>query len=167
MIDNELGKFFPPATVVVGYIFLVVGLLLTLGNPFIGIGLAAIGTFGAFAKNGIQIKPDEKVFREYTALFGVTIGKWQSIDGFTDIAVLKKRITTTAYSRANRPATTSAEDYLDVCLLDETHRKKQVISRWTSMNLATRNAKELAHKLNLNYGSYNPEISAATRARRR
>jgi hypothetical protein len=167
MINNEFGKFFPPAAVAIGYIFLLVGLLSTLGNPFIGMALAAIGSIGAFARVGVQIKPDERVFRAYTALFGIATGKWQSMDGFSDIAVLKKRISTTAYSRSDRAATTSAEDYLDVCLLDKSHRKKQVINRCTDMDTAIRNAQELAERLNLNYGAYNPDLSAATIARRR
>lgn len=167
MIDNKLGKFFPPVTVVIGYVFLAIGLLLIIGSPFLGIGLALIGTFGAFAKAGVQINANERMFREYTDLFGLKTGKWQSMDGFTDLAVLKKRITTTAHSRTNQSATTSSDEYFDVCLLDKSHRRKQIINRFTEMDMAVHNAQELATKLNLNYGLYNPEISAATKARRR
>ena len=167
MIDNIFGKFFPPSVVVVGYIFLVAGVLFILENTFIGIGLAVIGTFGAFAKTGVQIDPAKQLFREHTALFSLKFGNWQSLEGYTDVAVLKKSISTRAYSRSNRSATTSSEKYLDVCLLDKSHRKKQTISRWTDKEMAIADAKKLTERLTLNYSRYNPEISTESRAKRR
>ncbi len=167
MIDNDLGKAFPPAAVVIGYIFVATGLFIAFGNPVLGIGLAAVGAFGAFARTGVQIQPEKKTYREYTALFGVAVGGWKPMEDFADVAVLKKTLTTTAYSRANRPVTTGSNDFFDVCMLDPTHRQKQVIKRLTDKDLAVKEARSLANLLNLRYGPYDPQLSATSKAKRR
>lgn len=167
MIDNRIGKFFPPAIRTIGYVFLVVGILLMLDNPLLGLALALLGTTIVFIKSGIQIDPENKRLKEYTGLFGLKIGKWKGMEEFTDVSILQKRIVSTAISRANRPATTSDEIVYDVCLLNKSHRKLQVVHRLTDKNKSIEEASQLAKVLNLKYGPYNPEISAATRARRR
>ena len=167
MIDNKIGKFFPPAVTVVGYIVLVLGVLSILANPLIGIAVALIGAFVAFAQAGVEIDPNSKQLREYTSLFNIKIGSWESMEPYSDMAVLRKRITTTAFSRANRPATTSDDVVFDVCLLDRTHRSKKIVKRLKDEETATQSAAQLAETLGLNYGAYNPEISAETRAKRR
>lgn len=167
MIDNRIGKFFPPAIRTIGYISLVVGILLTLDTPLIGLGLALLGTTIVFLKSGVQIDPEKKRLKEYTGLFGLKIGKWKGMEEFTDISILQKRIVSTAISRANRPATTSDEIVYDVCLLNKTHRKQQVVHRLTDKNESIEVACQLAKVLDLKHGPYNPEISAATRDRRR
>ena len=167
MIDTNLGKAFPPAAVVIGYIFVATGLFIAFGNPVLGIGLAAVGAFGAFARTGVQIQPEKKTYREYTSLFGVAVGSWKPLEGFADVAVLKKTLKTTAYSRANRPATTGSNDFFDVCMLDPTHRKKQVVHRFTDKDLAVKEGQSLAQILNLRDGPYDPQLSATSKAKRR
>jgi hypothetical protein len=166
MIDNKIGKFFPPAVNAVGYIVLVLGVFSILADPFIGIAVALMGAFVAFAQAGVEIDPNSKQLRAYTSLFSIKKGSWESMEPYSDITVLRKRITTTAFSRANRPATTSDDVVYDVCLLDRTHRSKRIIKRLLDEETATKSAAQLAETLGLNYGAYNPEISAATRAKR-
>lgn len=167
MIDNSISNFFPPAVRTVGYVILIAGILLILANPIIGIAITLIGTFVSFAKKGVQIDIGSKRFRDYTGLFGLAYGRWESLEGFTDISVLRKRISTTAYSRSNRSASTSSGIYYDVCLLDKTHRTKRIINRLTNEEESIKNAKELSAILEVDYAAYNPQISAATKARRR
>jgi hypothetical protein len=167
MIINEIGKLFPPAVTTVGYVLLILGVLFTLVNPLLGNGLVLIGIFVAFAKKGVEIDPDSRRLRNYTGLFNIKIGEWESMEDFSDIAVLRKRITTTAFSRANRPATTSDDLVHDVCLLDKTHRRKRVIQRLIHEKASIESAIQLAKTLGLTYGAYNPEMSAETRAKRR
>ena len=102
----------------------------------------------------------------YSGLFGLRMGSWQSLEGFTDIAVLRKRITTTAFSRSTRSGTTSDDVVFDVCLMDSSHRSKQIVDRSSDEALSIQKAKHLAKTLGLNYGAYNPEISASTRAKK-
>ena len=167
IIDKGVGKFFPPATVFVGYAFLAGGIVLFLGNPLIGGGMALIGSFGAFGRSGFQINPEKRVFREYTALFGLRIETWKSLEGFSDVSVLRKKITTKAFSRTNRSATTSSGTFYEVHLLDSTHLNKHLIIRWTDDELAARDAQQLAATLGFKYGAYDPQISARSKARRR
>jgi hypothetical protein len=166
MIDNEIGKFFPPAATFAGYIFMVLGVLFMFTNPPVGIVGALVGVFAGFARSGAQIDSKSRRFREYTGLFGIKVGKWEAMDGFASVSVVRNRVTTTAFSRANRSATTSDDLFYDVCLLDKTHRNKRVVQRLTDETISVDGATKLAEVLGLEYVPYNPEISEATRARR-
>lgn len=167
MIDNEIGSYFPPAVRSFGYILLVVGILGVVINPVLGLILAAVGLAVALLKTGVQIDGHSKKMKAYTGFFNLKFGSWESMDGLTDIGVLRKRITTTAFSRANRPATTSDDTVFDVCLMDSAHRTKRVVQRLADADNATQQAKQLSEQLGLTYATYSPEISAATRARRK
>lgn len=167
MIDNEIGNFFPPAVKSIGYVFMLIGILLLFVSPIIGLVMALAGTIVAFLKSGVQIDKTSNRVRDYSGLFNFKTGSWETMDGFSDIAVLRKRISTTAFSRANRPATTSDEVVFDICLMDNSHRRKRVIERLTDMDAASTRASQLGEMLQFNYGPYNPEISAATQARRK
>ena len=167
MIDNRISKYFPPALRSIGYLFMGIGVAMAFGSPITGIALALAGAAISFTVSGVQIDPDRGRIRDYTGLFMIKLGKWAPLDGYSDIAVLRKRIKTAAYSRANLSTTTSDEVAFDICLLDKTHRKKRVIERHLNADAAEERAKALARTLGSKYGQYNPEISAATRARRR
>ena len=167
MIDNEIDNFFPPAVKSIGYVSMFFGMLFLFASPLIGLGMALGGTVVAFLKSGVQIDKESKRVRDYTGLFHFKMGTWEPMDGFSDITVLRKRITTTAFSRANRPTTTSDEEVFDICLTDKSHRRKRIIQRLENADVASRRAEELGEILQVKYGPYNPEISAATRARRK
>lgn len=167
MISNEIGRYFPPAAIVAAYIILILGMLSLFVSPLVGLGMVLIGAAVAFAKKGVEVDPNMKRLRDYTGLFSVKFGSWESMEQYSDTAVLRKRITTTAFSRANRPATTSDDVVYDVCLLDRTHRNKRIVKRLSDEAQAAKSAEQLAQTLGLNYGVYNPEISAETLAKRR
>jgi hypothetical protein len=55
----------------------------------------------------------------------------------------------------------------DITLLDKTHRKKLVIKRMKDKDKTLAEAEVLAQQLGVEYANYNPQISQATRERRR
>jgi len=62
--------------------------------------------------------------------------------------------------------TTSSEIYFDLFILTKSHRKKIRIGRHESKEEAFNDARVLAEKLGMQIVDYNPEVSAATKARR-
>jgi len=168
MIDNKLEKLFPPAMRAAGLIPILFGILLLLGQSYIAaIIFFIIGSFIAFADNGILLDPVGKRSKQYIGFVGLKMGKWKSMQQYCHITILRSRESTTAYSRSNRATTTSAEIYYDVTLLDKTHRQKLGVKRFKGEQQAVAYSKRLMKALNFDFVKYNPEVSEKTRANRR
>lgn len=166
LIDNSFGKTFTPAMVVMGYLVIAFGAIGILANPIVGVIFIFVGVFFALSKNGIQIVSDRKVYRTYTNILGMKFGKWQSWEKYPYLSILKRSISTVAFSRANIATTTSENTYYDIFLLTANHRGKFMIQRSTDKETAKAAALDLASKLNVEYVTYSPTISAKTQARR-
>lgn len=168
IIDNKLGKLFPPATIVGAYTFMVIGFYSIVEilfydidsivkNILLGIFLIIVGSFIAFASKGILLDIENRKYKTYTNIFAYKQGEWKSLHDFQFITVLHKKLSSRAFSRSNRSAITSREFYYDICLLNSNHRKKLIIARYTDKEMAINKAKELSSDLNMNLASYNPK----------
>jgi len=166
LIDNNTGKAFPPPAVFAGYIFLVLSPVAIYSNPFVGLLLALAGGFVSFTSTGVQIDPSKRKFREYTSYFGVKKGLWQTLDKYPFLAIMGRTQSYTTYSRG-QVALTDREKFIDICLLSKSHRQNVMIKRLRDRDQATKDAKELAEKLNLELTKYNPPVSKKTQAKHR
>jgi hypothetical protein len=165
IIDNKIENIAPKTAIYSGYLFIFFGIVGLSSNLFAGLGIIAVGILISFSTSGVQIDPEKRLLKDYTKCFGFKFGKWESIEIYTDIAVLSLRQSSTTLSRSNR-ALTEIEKYYDVCLLNSSHRIKMKVKRSKTQDDAIKEARLLAEKLNLNYTDFNPVISARTRARR-
>ncbi len=165
--DNKFGNSFPPAMVFAGYVIIAVGLVLMWESPSAGFGVAVFGGLISLTRSGMLVDFTNKKYKDYTSFFGIRQGNWNSLDAYPYISVLHRKVTTTAFSRANRPTTTGSKTYYDIFLLNSTHRKKLMIKRHMERDQAIIDAKELAGKLGLQLTDYNPAVSQKTRARRK
>lgn len=163
IIDNKLEKLFPPAASFAGYIILIVGLLIFVYNLIAGLVISVFGGFMSFTYSGIQIDLESRRFRKYICIFGIKHGVWITLNNYPYITILHKNIVTTAYSRSNRPATTSDENYFDICILNDTQQEKIIIKRLKSKEQAIREVKEFAEKMNVKFVDYNPLRSKKTK----
>jgi hypothetical protein len=161
IINNKLGKAFPPAMAFAGYTFIGIGLFFIIEVSLIGIIIAVIGGIMGFTTTGMLIDPANNKYKNYTSLFGIRFGSWQSFADYPYIAILRSHISTTAFSKANRPATTSKETYYDICLLKEKHLQKLMIKRCRKEEEAIAEVKLLVEKLDKKLTAYKPEISRA------
>ena len=167
MITYKLRKTFPPATVYGGYIVMIVGLI---NIPFYLVGgllACLIGAFISLSWNGVQIDIEQRAYKSYTRIYGFKFGKWQSVDDYPHVSILKSTQSFTAHSRANIPGVTGRNTFYQVCLLDENHRKKLPLKNEKDQEAATATAKDLAMKLGLSFTKYAPIVSAKTQMRRR
>lgn len=170
ILDSKLGRFASPAmtaTAVILTIVLILAFYQNINqNIFAGLVLLLITSFVVFAKNGICISANPRRYKSYISFLGIKFGKWQQLNGYIDIAILRKTVSNRAYSRANVSAETSRETYFDICLLSPNHRKKLIVASFKDKEIAFDVAHKMAVKLNMKYAEYNPIISEETKARR-
>ena len=81
------------------------------------------------------------------------------------LTVLRGKSGTTIYSQSNR-STTFVEERYEVCLLNESHRKKVVVKKFETEQAALEYCKTISGELNREIVTYNPVVSEATRNRR-
>ena len=168
VIENKFGKAFPQGLVFAGYIFLGLGVLMCLASPLLGVIVILISALICFTYSGMEINTHNQTYKDYTSFFGfIKQGTWYSYSNYPYVTILRKNMVTTIHSRGNVASTVSKELVYDITLLDKTHRKKLVIKRMKDKDNALAEANVLAQQLGVEYASYNPQISQATRERRR
>ena len=128
-LDHNLGNVFPPAMKFTGKVTMVGSFFFWLISPLVGIILLIAGVFLAFTRKGVLVKIQEREIKPYTFIFGVKYGKWTSVQDIKRISIAKRNFSTTAYSSANRPATTSRNTFYDVFLVGDSKKDKTHIFR--------------------------------------
>jgi len=166
IISNRLGFSFASPIVIVGAVMVVSGLLAVFENIFLGIVLLLIGGFIALSSYGVQINIAEKKIREYGSFYGVKYGRWVPLNNFSSISILSSRSGFQIYSRTNQ-STSSVDDFFDVCVLNDSHRKKIVVRKFKSKSDASIYADQLSSALKYPVVSFNPVRSSKTSSRRR
>lgn len=167
IINNNLGKAFPPAMVFAGFVLIAFGIYIISQGSWLGILIVLPGGFIALTNTGIMIDPANNRYKGYTTIFWIKTGSWKSLDDFPDMTVLRSNISTTAFSMGNRPSTTSKETYYDICLLTDSHLRKLLIKRCRDFETAKVEITKLAETLGKRKTNYNPLISSSSRAKRR
>ncbi len=165
ILTFSFGYMFPPPMRYAGFAILVIGVISSFGAiwslPITGL----VGGWMSFRKSGVQIKPSNRLRREYTS-FLVKHGKWFSYEDYPCLAILKGREGYAAYSRAMVEQRVTEEVY-DLYLLSKDHRKRLIVTRFKDEADADEKGPDLAEKLGLTWTVYNPVVSEKTRQRRR
>jgi len=170
----KLGKLFPPAMRTTGWVFLLIGLYFLINSIMIGLisfSLVALvifllGYFIAITPHGIILDIENKKYKNYTSIFGYKQGTWKSYQDYPFITLIANQENTMAFSRSNRPATTSSNLYHDICLLNKTHLHKLLIKRQKDRVKAVADVKELAKILDLQLAKYQPTLSKSSQKRK-
>ncbi|WP_341902242.1 hypothetical protein [Fluviicola taffensis] len=152
------GKVFPSNVLILGYIFLGLSPLSFFGNMYIGIGLFLVGVFITFTSNHVVVDLERETIREYTAYLGfIKIGKTINYRKYGILTVVPVKQTTTAYTRSTQ--STSYTDYLfAVCLLGSNYRGKRELTKLPQKSQSEDLAKELSHRMNMEYFDYDPMV---------
>ncbi|MDF3027040.1 MAG: hypothetical protein K0S23_1347 [Fluviicola sp.] len=152
------GKVFPSNVLILGYIFLGLSPLVFFGNMFLGAGLFLGGVFIAFTSNHVVVDLETQTIREYTAYWGfIRIGITTDYRKYGILTVVPVRQTTTTYARSIH--STSYTDYLfAVCLLGSNYRGKKELTKFPQKSLSENLAKELTHRMGMEYFDYDPMV---------
>lgn len=165
MLNFKLAKIFPKPTIFAGYVLILLGIMLFVFQP-LALIVSLIGVFISLSYNGIQVDPEKRLYRSYSNIYGIKIGKWESLDPYSSISILRREDAYRAYSYSM----SSMEErriYYGVFLLNASHRKKLEIQRHGDMKEATFSAKGLSSALSLELVHYKPEISTRSAKTRR
>lgn len=165
MLTYRHGFNFAIPIVVAGISVSIFGLFMILDNPIGALALMLIGAFLWTNTSGMQFDLIQGRFREYGSFFGIKSGEWISLGTTPYLAVLIGKKGYTMLSQSNRSAST-AIDVFQVFLLSETHRTKYMVRSFEMKEEARSFAEELAGRLNKKVVTYDPQVSAETRARR-
>jgi hypothetical protein len=153
------GKVFPPNVVFMGYI--VVGAAVAvffLGNIFIGFGVLLLSLFLSLTNYGVEIHPETFTISEYTSYLGfIKIKKKIDSRKYAIITVVPSKQSNTMYARTNT-STNYTDYYHSVCLLTKQYRGKRELTKFTQKAQAVEVAKELGHRMNLEYFEYDPRV---------
>jgi hypothetical protein len=163
VIVRKSGKAFVPAIVAGGYAFMVIGIFpfasLTVGGIIEGIIIFLLGCFIAFTTAGIELDITNKKLNDYWKYFNLYKShSWQNIQSFPYVAVLKLNKSYSLFSKSNRSMEVSEMKY-EVHLLDKSHHQRLLVCSFDIAEEAIDFAQLIAHKLNIEYTTYHPEIS--------
>lgn len=158
-LNYKNGKVFPTNAVFMGYVFLIVSIPAGLfGIIYIGIGLFIISIFMIFTTYGTQIHPDQKKIEEYTKYFGfIQISKTYSYENHKYICSIPVKLTTQVYGRSSN-STTISNYYHSISILNQNFKNRKDITKFEQKSVATDTAKNLAHRLGLEYFEYDPKV---------
>lgn len=152
------GKIFPSNVVILGYILVGLSPLVFFGNIFIGIGVFLAGTFIAFTSNHVVINLENQTIWDYTAYYGfIKSGKTIDYRKYRIVTVVPVKQTTTAYSRSTQ-STSYTDYYFAVCLLGGNYRGKRELTMLPGKSQSEELAKELAHRMGMEYFDYDPMV---------
>lgn len=165
-IKNKIGNSFPTTLVIVGVIAVLGSVIEMFTNPIIAIILLLVGLFICTSSYGTEIDVTNKKYREYGSIYGLKRGSWFDLKTMPYIAILRSRSGYRMYSTSNR-STNDTNDFYDVCLLNQSHRKKVVLMKFKSKDEALKYASKLESPLGLVLTQFNPVISEKTATRRR
>jgi hypothetical protein len=165
MIVYRHGKSFPFGGVVIGWLFFIVGLVMLLGNSFLGLPVLIIGSVMAFTKSLTIIDVANEKIRTGASFLGVKFGDWEDYSSFPYISVLRNDVKTKMLSRGSAEAHLK-DVYYNINLLSGSHRKKILILKYPEKGKAIAEAKKVAIKIERELVDFNPVLSQRTKERR-
>ena len=144
----------------------IVSFLFLMANVWIGL-IAIFLTISLWTlKVGIEFDLESRNYRYYKSFFGKRSGKWEDLNKFKAIIVLKKNMKGQMLSPKLVNELTYKHVVFDVNLTTASHRSKFSLKKYRSIDDAMDLAKRLSSKLKLPLESYNPIISENTKRRR-
>ena len=168
IIHKHISKKFTNTASVIGYIMIALGfaMLFDKNSIVFGILIMVFGAYMGFSYVGILINLEKQKFKHFVSHFGIKKGEWKSFKDYPYITVLTITQKQTIRSLSNSASSTK-KIVFQVHLLNETHWDKILISQSKSEENEIDYAESLAKDLGLEYVTYSPQISEASRNRRR
>ena len=162
----HLGSPLPKAALVFAYVLVFIGIVQLIDNPILGIPLTLFSGYLAFQFQGSEIDLKEKRLRFFTSYLGIRFGKWLPLENFPFVSIIRRKTTTTTYSRSMQSVDIT-NDFYSVVLLSKSHRTKLVLLNKGDMETCAARAAEISESLGLPVVPYNPQISKASQQKRR
>lgn len=158
-LKYKTGKVFPPNAIMTGYVLIGTSLLvLIFGAIYIAPIVLLFGLWIVLSTYGVEINTENQQIIEYTLLFGVIrITKKYSYNKYRFLTILPLKETVQMYSRSSSH-TNISNYYFTLCLLHGNYRNKKELTRFEQKSEAEHIAKNLCHRMNLEYFEYDPYV---------
>ena len=104
-------KLFPFQFQLLGAVFLFVGIVFTLGSPYLATLLIAIGAFILTGYRGIQFDRSTKIYRAYNSFLFLKFGKWKEYGEVEKIFINSSKVSQKIYTRINEGTTVRSVEY--------------------------------------------------------
>jgi hypothetical protein len=166
ILKNRIGNLFPTPVFIVGIILFIGSMVVVAESQLGAIGFLLAGLFFCTGSYGTEIDVTNRKYREYWSIFGLKRAEWFGLEDLPYLAILKSRSGYTMYSRSNQ-STTDLDDYYDVCLLNDSHRRRVALKRFQTNDDALSFAQNIENKLGITLTQFNPVVSEKTASRRR
>lgn len=145
----------------------IVAILFLIVNIWVGL-LAILVTVTLWTLTvGIEIDPENRKYRYFKSFYGKASGKWENIDKYQAVIVLRKNMKGQMLSPKLVNELSFKHIVFDVNLATKSHRTKLSLKKYRSIDDAMDLAKSLSKELNMPLEKYDPVISERTRNRRR
>jgi|APIni6443716594_1056825.scaffolds.fasta_scaffold08662_2 hypothetical protein len=156
--DNNLGKFFSPVQIYMGYVFIGCGIF-TATYSLTSLLLIIPGSFMAFTYTGTMIDFDNNRVKPYTSLFGIfRTGKWIEVTHFTRFSIKNITRKYTSYSRGNIRFDMNTSDII-LQLLNKDGSIKVTLNKYGKFEEAQKEMKDLTDALILKNQTVLPVLS--------
>ncbi|MFZ1687492.1 MAG: hypothetical protein WAU70_08730 [Flavobacteriales bacterium] len=127
----------------------------------VGLLLTAICLIVGLMRTGAEIDLPGRRVRHYIWILGNRSGKWNTLDQYACLSVLRGRRTSTTFSRSQQSVTTEEITY-DVYLLSGTHRRKFLLALNPTKSEAEELSAKLSQTLALPIERYSPQPISRT-----
>jgi hypothetical protein len=158
LLTHDFGKSFPSTLTFSAYVFLVIGLFAMPYNFILGPLFTLMGIFFGFTRSGIQINLNNKTYRSYNSLFGLRQGKWQSLEAYVQMTLLKSSEKSAVMSASNRRTETASDIFYDIVLLNQNQLRQLKIKRLKDKDKAIEDIRILSAQLEMPIVRYKPNI---------
>ena len=158
IIKNRIGFSFPGLIVFMGFTAMLSSLFIMVESPILGLLVLILGSFLGTSSYGSEIDVINNRFREYGSVFGIKKGKWFNLNSMPFLGIFKSRSGYLIYGRSTN-STTVIDDYFDVCLMSNSHRKRIVLQKFKTKEEALNFTEMLEKKIEVKLTTFNPLLS--------
>jgi hypothetical protein len=153
------GNNFPPNFVIIAYVILAGGLLMTItGNFIVGIIALVLALFAITNRHIVHIDPEQNCVHDYSLYFGfIKLGKKYPLDKYKYITTMPLIESQQVYASTSN-STTLSNTYTTLTLFGERFKGKRILTKFDSKNEAKDVAVKLADRLGLVFFDYDPKL---------
>lgn len=159
MINNIIGRPVSPTGVLIGYLLLIASVVLVfLFGFFPSAFLMIVSMVMISLVEGVQVDSSNKKFRSYFSFLGIKKGKWQELDKFPFLSVLRtNKQQNLGLGFAPVAGISLKFVKYEICLLSETHYDRLLLKAVDQKEEALRIVEEYSLKLNKPVVEYHPK----------
>ena len=158
-LQYKHGKESPGGVTILGVLMIAFGVLLFLFEGYYlgGSALFAIGLAIVISYSGIIIDLEKNRYKNYVWVFGLKIGKWNELNNYRDLLVLRRKSSTGYNLRGMTMQSLSSVEY-ELLFANSNHIHQILICKYNDKEAAYEEAGKLEYLTQRELVQYNPSM---------